>query len=662
MTEDRRPSPLLIRRFMQLPRPSREVWQGGIVMMPTWIASGPGAEPVRPYGAVWVSLSSGLIHLELEKDLGQHGPDLALDALVQFGLKRYKGLAGRPARIQVADPALGEFIVAGLGDAELAVETVPELQAVGHVLRMFAEDNSNGPLPPGPFSGEGVTPERMRGFAEAAAAFWRAEPWQFLTDEDTLRVESPDPPSAMSHVTVLGNAGISCGMHLTPVPMSADELERLPAHGPSSGDQSLWALFFGAIDEMPFEDADLWLAGGLPVAQREAYPWLVKVRPGSERVRADATKLAFVEGVLRALAATTEADIDAGRWTKSVRTSAGPADFTLALPLLLPDERDDPRWRPETPDPRVMERMFVELERYQRLHPADSPAEREALMDRYIEHLEAGERPAAGQTPIERAQDLVFDAFGTRGRRRTVLARQALALDPDAADAHLILAEQAAGPARALPLYERAVEAARHRVGPETFEGEVGRFWDLVYTRPYMRAMLGLSDTLVALGRHDEAARHLQDMLRLDPTDMQGARYRLLRVFLAHNRQTDAETLVELFADDTHPEWRFGEALLAFRREGDSPASRRALLAAIGENRHVPRLLAAAEPPEDKSSDVDEPGSLDEAILSARQLHVFWHATPGAVAWLKRVAAAARSGRSARTAARRSARGRRPRR
>ena len=60
---------------------------------------------------------------------------------------------------------------------------------------MFAEDTSEGPLPPGPFSGEGVTPERMRAFADAAATFWRAEPWQFLTDEDTIRVESPEPPA-----------------------------------------------------------------------------------------------------------------------------------------------------------------------------------------------------------------------------------------------------------------------------------------------------------------------------------------------------------------------------------------------------------------------------------------------------------------------------------
>ena len=95
-------------------------------------------------------------------------------------------------------------------------------------------------------------------------------------------------------------------------------------------------------------------------------------------------------------------------------------------------------------------------------------------MDSYIERLQAGERPAAGQTPIELAQDLVFDAFDARGRRRVVLAKQALALDPNAADAYVVLAEQAAGPARALPLYQRAVEAGRRRIGPETLEREVG--------------------------------------------------------------------------------------------------------------------------------------------------------------------------------------------
>jgi len=38
-------SALLIARFAQLPRNSAEVWQGGLVRLPTWIENGPDGKP-----------------------------------------------------------------------------------------------------------------------------------------------------------------------------------------------------------------------------------------------------------------------------------------------------------------------------------------------------------------------------------------------------------------------------------------------------------------------------------------------------------------------------------------------------------------------------------------------------------------------------------------
>jgi len=652
MNEPDHVSPSLIRRFLQLPRPSREVWQGGIVAMPTWIKSGPDEEPVRPWAAVWVSLTSGQIHLEMEHDLGQHGLDLGLAAFLQFGLKRYKGLDGRPATIQVADPELGAYIAAETGDRELAVEVVPELAAIGHVLRMFAEDTIGGPLPPGPLTGEGVTVDRMRAFADAAAAWWKAEPWQFLTDEDAIRVESPAPPQSLGWVTVLGNAGISYGMHVGTERLDADRLAAAAAGEASHGRLPFWALFFGPIDELPIDDADMWLAEELPVAARQAYPWLARQGDGPTVERPDRTVLSFVEGVLRALAKTTEQEIDSGRWTRRVGTADGAMEITLALPALLGKEGDGGSDRMAPLDRRAMERIFVEMERYRRVHPPDTPAGADAMIDEFVKRRERGERPAAGQSPAERAQDLVFDAFETAGRRRVVLAKQALALDPNCADAYVILAEHAAGPARALPFFEQAVEAGRRALGPGTFDRESGRFWDLIETRPYMRSVAGLADSLVGLGRPGEAVGHYRELLRLNPNDSQGIRYRLLRTLLELGRDEEAASLGELYPDDMLAEWAYGKALLTFRREGDTPAARRVLQSAIKANRHVPRVLVNEEPPRGGLPPLFEPGSEDEAESCAHDLHSLWHGTPGAVAWLKRVAAAIRSARSSKTAGR----------
>jgi len=54
----------LVDRIRQLPIVPREVWQGAIVRMPAWIHPENG-EPFRPYGALWVSHSTGRLTVEL---------------------------------------------------------------------------------------------------------------------------------------------------------------------------------------------------------------------------------------------------------------------------------------------------------------------------------------------------------------------------------------------------------------------------------------------------------------------------------------------------------------------------------------------------------------------------------------------------------------------
>jgi hypothetical protein len=57
-----------------------------------------------------------------------------------------------------------------------------------------------------------VTLERLRAYADAAAAFYRSVPWKHLANADLLVVESPAPPRGMKHAVVLGNAGEQFGL------------------------------------------------------------------------------------------------------------------------------------------------------------------------------------------------------------------------------------------------------------------------------------------------------------------------------------------------------------------------------------------------------------------------------------------------------------------
>ena len=71
---------------------------------------------------------------------------------------------------------------------------------------------------------------------------------------------------------------------------------------------------------------------------------------------------------------------------------------------------------------------------------------------------DAGVVASAGQyaKPLDRAEDLIYDAWEAAGPRRAELAREALALWPDCADAYVLLAQAASSLQEARELLERA--------------------------------------------------------------------------------------------------------------------------------------------------------------------------------------------------------------
>lgn len=241
-----------------------------------------------------------------------------------------------------------------------------------------------------------------------------------------------------------------------------------------------------------------------------------------------------------------------------------------------------------------------------------------------------------GATPLDQAQELMYQAFEAPDEQtRVQLAREALAISPDCADAYVLLAEHAPRRKEALTLYEQGVAAGERALGPEVFEREAGHFWGILETRPYMRARLGLAHALWTAGRRDEAAQHLQDMLRLNPGDNQGVRYTLAGFLLFLDRDDELEQLLQQYPDEGTAAWAYTRALLAFRRHGDTPEAVKLLKAALKANKHVPDFLLGREFPPSEQPDYYGRGDRNEALEYIASFMASWKATPGAVAWLR---------------------------
>jgi tetratricopeptide (TPR) repeat protein len=619
-----------LERLRRLPRLEGEVWQFAVARMPQWVV-GESRPPYRPLVPLSRSVATGLAgfgELYPPEEAEQHSP---FDAL--GGLAGEHRVHHAPSRIEVRDPRLAERLREPLAPMGIEVVLVDELPLIDQLYADMIEDVSPGEGSPGYLEGQGVTVERLRAFADAAAAFHRAAPWNALSDLDLVSVESPVPDPRLKWLTTLGASGVEYGIGFHPSERDHERMLESSDADEFIRSASRWMVTFHPEHEIPIPDSDLWEAHRLPVAGESAFPFLFG-HEGTTFLRADAAVMACVEGILRAMAASSEDDVDRGRWTQRVRTFDGEQTVALALPALLGPRaartgRGDPG---EIRDRRLIERTTEDLRRALSERKFESVEEANqylASLGGHIPHRDA-------ITPEERAQDLYYEALESRGRRRVKLAREALREWPDCADARVLLAEEMPDLTRRADLYRQALASAERTLGKEPFEEEVGHFWGIAETRPYMRARFGLAISLWGLGQEDEAVVHCRELLRLDPDDHQAVRFFLVPRLLMAGRDDDARQVLAAFEDDRSASMMFARALVEFRTTGEERARPR-LEEATKLNPHVQKyLMGSARLPRDLPAAYGV-GSDEEAIIAAADLIEVWQATPGAVEWLKGV-------------------------
>ncbi len=242
------------------------------------------------------------------------------------------------------------------------------------------------------------------------------------------------------------------------------------------------------------------------------------------------------------------------------------------------------------------------------------------------------------RTPLDRAQDLIYDAWEEEDElKRMMMAKVALEICPDCADAYCLLAEDATGILRyTIDLYAKGVAAGERALGPDIFRDGVGGFWGPLETRPYMRARAGLAECLWEAGRDDEAIGHAWDMLRLNPSDNQGMRYILMHWLAETKRDDEAWRLLNEYPDEATLFWECSRALLLYRKEGDSKEARASLKRVQKLNKHAVGYLLSPMDLPDEEPEHYQFGSQEEAALYASPALRSWYETPGAVEWLEK--------------------------
>ncbi len=407
-------------RLNRLPQAEGQTWQGVLVRFPGWV-TGESGEPYRPVVFLWGNPESKWVAAPALMRPDQLTFEAILNSLITACEKGDVGF--RPARVEVKDPELGTFLREPLGRADIQVAQRMEL-AIDEFARGLTE-NVAADQPPGLMSAKGVGVEEAALTPKRRPLFHHSGLWEHLIDDDLIHVESPHAPAGMGYVAVMGAAGMTYGLSFADSPQARDWMMQ----GNSStvlAKRSFWSLTYGPAQHMPFSDLDLWEDEALPLDDARAYPFLIRFGPGDKLMPPSAAVLRYVEGLMRVLAVTSEEEIDKGRWEKTVTTGGRQTTYVLSLPDLLKAMEGKSAGNLASRGPhlqrRTTERVMLNIQKMMQGKNFGNVEEMNQFLDAHKD--EVNELEATAQSPLEMAQELMYQAFDVRGRRQVQLVRE----------------------------------------------------------------------------------------------------------------------------------------------------------------------------------------------------------------------------------------------
>ena len=186
----------------------------------------------------------------------------------------------------------------------------------------------------------------------------------------------------------------------------------------------------------------------------------------------------------------------------------------------------------------------------------------------------------------------------------------------------------------ALDLFQKAAGIGDKLWGKRYFRENMGYFWGIMETRPYMRALYGTMEIYRDKGDLENAISIGERMLKLCVNDNMGVRHVLISALIEKSEITKAEALYRLYEGDYSAQWFYSRALLDFLKHGDSKVANKSLDEAFNYNAHVPRYLIGAKKLPAHLPFAYQWGSDEEAVLYAADASSTWRKTKELFLWL----------------------------
>jgi hypothetical protein len=273
-------------------------WVGGMISMPAYV-TGEGA-PYRPVTLLWMGAEGAVLGHAMGKPDELVG--LACESLRSIIEQPMFGRPHAPDRVRVASPQLAEALRAGHPEIEVVCAPTPEIDLVFDAMR--ARMSEDAELEQSYLSPE-VSPAAIAAFFRAAAALFRAKPWQIVPgDQSLFSVTIEELGVTGAAMSIIGQMGQSLGFLLF---SGLDDFEAYldaadaMAHGEAPVMPPHFALTFDRGAELSAALRAEIAHHQWEVAGPQAYPWLVAIDEDLVARPATAAEVTIAEALAHAL-------------------------------------------------------------------------------------------------------------------------------------------------------------------------------------------------------------------------------------------------------------------------------------------------------------------------------------------------------------------------
>ncbi len=269
--------------------PGDATWQIDFFHQPTMITN----EDVgvqRPWSVLVMDKASGHV-LCTEMIPGEP----AAEQLWEYAARVMLQVSERPRRIEVSDSDGYDFLRSILAAAEVECVMLDELPEL-HSFCLQMASSFGGPEKCALADGQDVDRDSMESFYYAAARYFRQAPWKHVPGE--IPIEIKVAGFATCYAIVLGRTGVTLGLT---VHESWQDAAAMISGRASWEELSGFAVIFE--EEAVLAPTDIYLVErhGWPIASPEAYPALMRFRPGCEPGSPTADELELLAACLHCL-------------------------------------------------------------------------------------------------------------------------------------------------------------------------------------------------------------------------------------------------------------------------------------------------------------------------------------------------------------------------